>query len=81
MLILEKLISHGADNDAFTDEETREFHIKDCKKDLKKAIKQFLDEDPLELIRNIKDDAFSGIEVIDKNSSSYSPWYEETNSD
>ena len=55
---------HDQDNDAETDEELIDIHIKECKKELTRAVNEFLNGDALKLIRNVREE-FSGIELID----------------
>jgi len=77
----ENLIHHSHDDDLDTDEEIVQNHIDMCKDELRTRINEFLNGEPLKMIRNIRGE-FSGIEKIDcnsredRNSSPDSSWYD-----
>lgn len=59
-MIEENLIIHKHDDDCDTDEEIVSDHIDMCRDELVQRINEFLDGEPLKLIRNIRNE-FSGI--------------------
>ena len=46
-IILESLIDHDEDNDVETDEEQVDRHVEDCQIELKRAIEEFCEGDPI----------------------------------
>lgn len=61
--ILEQpLADYGGDEDCETDEEDVKYQIRRCKRDLRKAIKDyFICENPFELVRNLRTPQKSGV--------------------
>lgn len=59
-MIKSNLIEHKADDDCETDEEIVQEHIELCLDELKQRINEFLEGEPLKMIRNIREE-FSGI--------------------
>ena len=55
------MIYHEYDDDCDSDEDLVDTHIKECKKELNRAINEFLKGDAMKLIRNVRNE-FSGIE-------------------
>ncbi|CDW73222.1 UNKNOWN [Stylonychia lemnae] len=80
-MLEENLIHHSHDDDLDTDEEIVTNHIEMCLDELRTRINEFLQGEPLKMIRNIRGE-FSGIEKFDCNSkedrlsSPESSWYE-----
>jgi hypothetical protein len=63
---LTNLIEHKHDDDCDTDEEIVDDHVDLCLDELKLRINEFLNGNPLELIRNIREE-FSGLQRIECN--------------
>lgn len=80
-MLEENLIYHDQDDDCETDEEIVENHVDMCLNELRERIDEFLNGNPLRLVRNIRNE-FQIFEPIDCNSeedlnrSPYSSWYE-----
>jgi hypothetical protein len=80
--MLEKnLIYHEHDDDVDTDEEIVDMHVEMCLDELKQTIDDFLNGEPLKLVRNIRGEfsVFDPIECDsdeDANSTPNSSWYE-----
>lgn len=66
-MLEENLISHAHDDDQDTDEELVQDHVSMCLDELKDTIHNFLNGEPLKLIRNIRGE-FNVFEKFDCNS-------------